>query len=151
MAVQSICPNAQDEIDLAKQFLARHQLPSLGFSTYQDPRRLQLYMGLDRDADVGGWCTTAHICNTAYAILALAAGEVDRKPSAFSRTVFSALDFLRETQEPCGNWKSYWWRTPMYATVGAMRALHSLGDSTDKQQIDLALKGIVDAQRPDGG
>ncbi len=84
--------------------LVRFQNEDGGFSTYPATR------------DWGSW-GLSHADVTAAALLAL-------EPVAprFRSQIRRAADFVRRQQQPAGHWDSFWWSSPLYATVLSLEA-----------------------------
>lgn len=102
----------ETEIDMAKNFLKEHQHINGGFRTYQE-QSIRKYERILSEMSVEGWCSpTPDI--TASALLANLNNEF-------------AIQFLLNTQQENGSWRSYWWTSDVYATTHSLEALSKLG------------------------
>jgi len=101
--------------------LADHQRPDTGgVATYAEPGPIRDFMGAPRWVRFRGWCRP-HTEVTATAGRALMA--VDH-PAAEA-----AWRFVRAQQRRDGSWASYWWTSPLYATLQAAELAVAFGDA----------------------
>lgn len=102
----------QSELDMAKKFLKEHQNSDGGFRTYQE-QSIRKYARIPPEMSVEGWCSSTPDI-TASALL-----------TNFDNDV--AVQFLLNTQQEDGRWRSYWWTSDVYATTHSLEALSNLG------------------------
>jgi squalene cyclase len=103
----------------AAHVLLRHQQPSGGIVTYAEPEAIRTFMGVGRWVRFRGW-SRPHAEVTALGGLALLASH----PAA-ARAAWSVV---RRQQRSDGSWRSYWWASPLYATLQAVRLGGALGE-----------------------
>ncbi|MDA4112985.1 MAG: hypothetical protein OK474_02965 [Thaumarchaeota archaeon] len=137
---------SEESREKALLFLSKHQSPiDGGFRTYANPREVGRYMMLDGSVSFEGWASS-QTCVTAVATRAL----IDAKSSW---GIDEALDYIRNSQTPEGNWNSYWWSDGLYATVNCMEVLETRragGREADVVQLGRANAWIAGAQLADG-
>lgn len=110
----------KDKIELARQFLLKHQRATGGFSTYNEDE-IRSYYRIPAEMSVGGWCNeTPEI--TATAIQALRKLGYTEVGKAFSYIL---------SQQINGKWRSYWWNNDIYATVNCFNVINN-PDSRNK-------------------
>lgn len=152
-AIHAVAQSTDDPLFAALPLLAQHRR-SGGFSTYADDAALRRYLGAGNTVSLRGWCEQPHHGVTAAIALACRATGRQSHDRAERATCVSlrqdALAALRAGQSADGTWASYWWRTPMYATVIAIEALVTLGEPSDVARVAAASEWIASAQRSDG-
>jgi hypothetical protein len=117
---QEICPPVRSlRLLRAARFLEKHIVRSGGVATYGRSLPIRAFTRLNRRVSFRGWCMP-HVCVSA------ACASVAATRQAL------ILDFIRESQEPDGSWRSYWWSEHEYATAFAMEALSRTGDVADR-------------------
>ena len=109
----------------ARQWLDGHRRVTGGVTTYADSRPVRAFTGIPLSTSFEGW-TSAHTCVTAGVARSL----------RDSRDV----EYLRRTQEDAGNWSSYWWCEPAYATALAVEALSDAADPGDEARLVAAVR-----------
>ena len=92
----------------SRQFLSSHQNNDGGFGTYRE-KNIRQYYRIPEDMPVEGWCASTSDV-TASVLLVMPSNK-------------KALDYLTNTQEENGSWKSYWWNSDVYATAHSIEAL----------------------------
>lgn len=115
---------------LAQKFLRQHQKPNGGIATYFIPAPIRKFTNLSKTEQFVGWCND-HCCVTALAIPSL--GNSKRK----------SLEYLRNVQQPDGNWIGYWWPDDEYTTLLAVESLFMYGNDKDKIRINNACKWVL--------
>ncbi len=90
-------------MEKAKNFLRQHIDPNGGVATFSNDYRIRLFTKLRKDISFRGWCGT-HSCVTGALLLI---------PSVVKP---ETIKFAIQAQKPSGEWTSYWWVTPAYAT-----------------------------------
>ncbi len=112
----------KDKIELAKQFLLKHQRATGGFSTYNEDE-IRSYYRLPVELSVEGWCAeTPEITATVIQTLRkLGHTEVGK-----------AVSYIL-SQQINGRWRSYWWNNDIYATVNCLKVTNNL-DSRNKAE-----------------
>jgi hypothetical protein len=111
--------------DRARHWLDGHRRVTGGVTTYADSRPIRAFTGIPEPTSFEGW-TAAHTCVTAGVARSLR----DRRD----------IKYLRRTQEPAGNWSSYWWCEPAYATALAVEALSDAAEPGDEARLVAAVR-----------
>ncbi len=114
----------------ARRFLLRHLRQDGGVATYHMSgalRRITQIKGIP----FSGWCSS-HTCVTAAAAHL---HIIPERPMLIS--------YLIRNQTRDGNWLSYWWEQPEYATALAVEALLSSNDASTKSLIAGAVNWAV--------
>jgi squalene cyclase len=124
-----------------------HQDPDTGgVGTYADPAPVLRYMRLPPSVSLSGW-RQPQVEVTAVAGRALA-----RLRDAPAEAVSAAWRFVREHQSDDGRWHSYWWTTPLYATLQAVAfACSRPGLPGARSAVHRAMRWVIDSQLADGG
>lgn len=124
--------------------LARHQRwLSGGVATYAAPGPIRRYMGLSRWVPFRGWCRP-QIEVSAVAGLAHCSLASDTSRASAS----AAWRYVRSRQNADGDWDSYWWTSPHFATQQAVALALSMGDLAPVRR---AAAWTLRGQRHDGG
>lgn len=126
-----------DACERGLRFLKRCLHSSGGVATYDSPVAIRRFLG-DPPISLRGWCSP-HVCVTA-AVSWLA--EISRYPLV--------RQFLRDAQQPAGNWQAYWWPDPSYATWLAVEAMRHWGDAEDRSRVARAAQWAADAVEDEG-
>jgi squalene cyclase len=132
--------------DGVRYLVARQDADTGGVGTYADPVPILRYMRLPVSTSLAGWSQPL-VEVTALAGRALAAVK-DSPPEA----IRAAWRFVREHQGQDGQWRSYWWTTPLYATLHAVafaRSRHGLPGA--RNVVRHAVLGVIETQGVDGG
>ena len=108
----------------ARHWLDGHRLAAGGVTTYADSRPVRAFTGIPVSTSFAGW-TAAHTCVTA----------------AVARSLRDSRDveYLKCTQEAAGNWSSYWWCEPAYATALAVEALSEAAELGEEARLVAAV------------
>lgn len=108
-------------VEKAKDFLKLHQLPDGSYSTYL-PNLLRKHKRMPSEVSIEGWCSgTPEITATALQVI----------PNNLK-----AINYLKNSQQKDGSWRSYWWNNDIYATAFATKVLQ--GKEIEKAQRWLA-------------
>lgn len=123
----------------AEAFLARQETPQ-GMATYSADSGIREFIRADGHQSIAGW-TAAHADVTA-AVLCVRPRN-DRS--------IALLRALLARQSAAGLIESYWWRSPYYALVLALRALRNFRLRPSAGFVTLALENLDGKQLADGG
>ena len=123
--------------------LARHQRPSGGVATYAEPGPIRRYMSFGRWVPYRGWCRPQiEVSAVAGRALCALASDVSRARAD------AAWRYVRSRQNGGGNWNSYWWISPHFATHQAVALALRM---RDLDPVRRAAAWTLDGQRHDGG
>ena len=100
----------------ARHWLDGHRRETGGVTTYADSGPVRAFTGIPAWVSFAGW-TAPHTCVTAGVARSLR----DRRD----------IEYLKGTQDQAGNWVSYWWCEPAYATALAVEALSDAVEPDD--------------------
>jgi prenyltransferase beta subunit len=125
-----------DAAQQAREFLAQHLRPGGGIATYSTEHPIRRFIGAEEHISFQGWCGP-HTCVTAAA-------------AALPQLRFTACDFMRQTQQEDGYWKSYWWCEDEYATALAAEALANGIDVQDGDRVQRAVQWALSRIKRDG-
>lgn len=118
------------------RFLKRCLHANGGVATYDSPIAIRRFLG-DPPVSLRGWCSP-HVCVTA---------AVSWLPAISCYP--QVRQFLRDTQQPAGNWQAYWWPDSAYATSLAVEAMRHWGDPDDEHRVALAAQWAANATAED--
>src|SRR3989344_6726470 len=120
------------EIEKAKRFLLQHQRDNWGFGTYlAELIRLDYKERIPVDTPLDGWCSAIPEV-TAIALQALPDNE-------------RAIEYMKQSQNEGGFWRSYWYNSDIYATV---QVIKSLQDNKYEEKIKKAQEWLA-GQKPE--
>lgn len=119
-----------DELINSKKFLDSHQNSDGGFGTYRE-ENIRQYYRIPSGMSVAGWCSSTPDV-TASALLV----------NPFNN---KAINYLVNTQNQDGFWRSYWWNSDVYATAHSIATLpvEIYGERVFKAQDWLADEGNI--------
>ena len=98
------------DLETAKSFLLKHQNQDGSFSTYL-PKLIRKYRRLTHLISVKGWCSGIP---EVTATVLQARGKNDK-----------AVEYLKNSQQEDGSWRTYWGTDDIYATAQAVLTLDS--------------------------
>lgn len=119
----------------ALRFLSGHVTAVGALTTYADAGPIRAYTRLS-GTSFAGWC------GPQACVTAVGAGLpwLPHRPRL--------LAWLRDAQHPAGNWTSYWWSSPHYATAFASEALAGVAGPGDAGRVSRAAQWTAeDLQR----
>ncbi|MBF0543917.1 MAG: terpene cyclase/mutase family protein [Candidatus Riflebacteria bacterium] len=110
---------------ISLEFLRRHINSSGGISTYLPENREDW----GNQENINPTWYDTHTCVTAAAANLVALGK-------------EPMNYIRKNQQTAGNWESYWWKSPVYATAQAVDAIKLHGIDADRGLINRAIDWI---------
>lgn len=118
----------EKEVERAKEFLLQHQRDNGGFGTYIEELVRQDYKGrISPDMSVDGWCCAIPEI-TAMALQVIPDNE-------------RAVQYMKQSQDTEGFWRSYWYNSDIYATSQGIISLQRHGAEKEMKKAQEWLAG----------